>query len=88
MNKTIEDSDDPHSCLPCSKSRCVMWVLRLRGDAAPGQKRVKTGCREDIWVRQWKKKKKKEKKRGKALFVVCHSLSACKMLQEGCHRRA
>ena len=80
VNKTIEDSDDPHSCLPCSKSWCVMWVLRLRGDAAPGQKWGKTDSevvgRPDGWRRE--KNKTKTKKRGVKLYLlfVIHCLPA------------
>ena len=79
VNKTIEDSDDPHSCLPCSKSRCVMWVLRLRGDAAPGQKWEKTDSevvgRTDGWGRG--KKKKKEKKKEGQSSICCLSFTVC-----------
>lgn len=61
-----------------AEGRCCSWP-----EVSEDRQR---GCREDRWVRQ--REEKKKKKRGKALFVVCHSLSACKMLQEGCHRGA
>lgn len=62
----------------------LVWDVSVEagGDECPGQKRFETEseCRRaDRWVSQWGKKKKKGVK---ALLVICHSLSAYKMLQE------
>ena len=56
LNRTIEGSDNAHSCFPCGRADvwCRCWEADGNADPWPEEScDTQRGCWEDRWVRRW-----------------------------------